>query len=313
MCLPTPLEGRGRHTTLVRLKRQPIYERTAESAATARLVAAVTNAALCPMNRFCPARYFTVATAPAFAVLVGRRIELYSGNGALEGASVSVPGTPGSGAPALTADNMFRTWRIDAKKMLHVGRNTIEVDLQSPITKLQPSVLAMKHPLPGSYDSAFGSSPKGKQTANYVRKANYQYGWDWAPRLVTLGIWRPVRLEAYDGVRLDDAHVAQTHLDDQVAVLEAQAEIWSDRPRTLDVEVAITDPDGACRGADKGTPETPAVPPASPLTRGRGQVLAQALAEQDQQQHQPKRGGPPTRQSTRIASQAGRRWAKPTP
>ena len=152
-----------------------------------------------------------------------------------------------NGAPALTADNMFRTWRIDAKKMLHVGRNTIEVDLQSPITKLQPSVLAMKHPLPGSYDSAFGDEPKGKQTANYVRKANYQYGWDWAPRLVTLGIWRPVRLEAYDGVRLDDAHVAQTHLDDQVAVLEAQAEIWSDRPRTLDVEVAITDPDGAPR------------------------------------------------------------------
>ena len=68
-----------------------------------------------------------------------------------------------------------------------------------------------------------------------------------------------------------------------------------------------------CRGADKGTPEAPALPPASPLTRGRGQALAQTPAEQDPQQHQPARGGPPTRQSTRIASQAGRRWATPIP
>ncbi len=150
-----------------------------------------------------------------------------------------------NGVPALTADNMFRSWRVAAKALLRPGANLIEVDLASPIRTLQPQVLAMQHPLPGSYDSAFGDEPKGKQTANYVRKANYQYGWDWAPRVVTLGIWRPVRLQAYDGVRLDDVHVAQVHLDDEAAALEAKAELWSDRTRQVRVDIEIADPDGA--------------------------------------------------------------------
>jgi beta-mannosidase len=149
-----------------------------------------------------------------------------------------------NGVQVLAADNMFRRWRVPAKALLRPGRNLVEVAFSSPIRALQPQVLAMKHPLPGSYDSRFGDEPAGRQTANYVRKANYQYGWDWAPRLVTIGIWRPVRLEAYDGVRLDDFHVAQIHLDDEAAVLAADVDIWSDRTRTLDVNVSITAPDG---------------------------------------------------------------------
>lgn len=150
-----------------------------------------------------------------------------------------------NGTQVLAADNMFRSWRVAAKALLKPGRNVVEVDIASPIKALQPMVLAMKHPLPGSYDSAFGDEPIGRQTANYIRKANYQYGWDWAPRIVTLGIWRPVQLQAYDGVRLDDFHVAQVHLDDEAAVLDAMVDVWSDRTRTLDVVVDITAPGGA--------------------------------------------------------------------
>ena len=32
----------------------------------------------------------------------------------------------------------------------------------------------------------------------WARKAPYHYGWDWGPRFVTSGIWRPVTLEAWD-------------------------------------------------------------------------------------------------------------------
>ena len=32
----------------------------------------------------------------------------------------------------------------------------------------------------------------------WARKAPYHYGWDWGPRFVTSGIWRPVALEAWD-------------------------------------------------------------------------------------------------------------------
>lgn len=149
-----------------------------------------------------------------------------------------------NGIEAAQADNMFRSWRIAARSLLRPGLNTIEVDFESPIKKLQPMVMALKTPLPGAYDSAFGDEPKGRQTANYVRKAAYHYGWDFTPRLVAAGIWRPVRLEAYDGVRLSDMHVDQVHVDEDVAVLDAVVEVESTAPRPVMVKVDITAPDG---------------------------------------------------------------------
>ena len=47
----------------------------------------------------------------------------------------------------------------------------------------------------------------------WARKAPYHYGWDWGPRFVTSGIWRPVALEAWDEARLDDVQVFQNKLD----------------------------------------------------------------------------------------------------
>jgi beta-mannosidase len=46
----------------------------------------------------------------------------------------------------------------------------------------------------------------------FVQKAQYMYGWDWGPRLVSAGIWRPVWLLEHES-RLLDVHVAQRHLE----------------------------------------------------------------------------------------------------
>lgn len=150
-----------------------------------------------------------------------------------------------NGVQVLAADNMFRRWRIAAKTLLRPGANLIEVDIASPIRKLLPVALAEKTPLPGAYDTVFGDEPKGRQTANYIRKSGYHYGWDWAPRLVVAGIWKPVRIEAYDGIRLSDLNVRQVHLDDGAAVLDVNTEIMATTPRTVDVNVTIVAPDGA--------------------------------------------------------------------
>lgn len=37
----------------------------------------------------------------------------------------------------------------------------------------------------------------------HTRKACYQYSWDWAPELITMGIWRDVELKVWDEVRID--------------------------------------------------------------------------------------------------------------
>ncbi|HET7664133.1 MAG TPA: glycoside hydrolase family 2 protein, partial [Rhodanobacteraceae bacterium] len=150
-----------------------------------------------------------------------------------------------NGHHVLAADNMFRSWRVPAKALLHTGANTLTVALHSPIARLQPWLRKQPYALPGEFDSAFGDEPKGKQTANYVRKAAYQYGWDWGPRFVTEGIWKPVRLETWDTLRLTDFHIAQPHVDAQSADLRAEFKVRADRAGRARLQVSWTAPDGS--------------------------------------------------------------------
>ncbi|MEY2151196.1 glycoside hydrolase family 2 protein [Rhodanobacter sp. 115] len=150
-----------------------------------------------------------------------------------------------NGHPILSADNMFRRWRVPVKKLLHAGANTLTVTLHSPIKRLQPWLLKQAYALPGEFDSAFGDEPVGKQTANYVRKAAYQYGWDWGPRIVTEGIWHDVRLQGWDSLRLADFHMAQPHVTADVAELQAQLDIDSDSAGPVQVTLHWRAPDGS--------------------------------------------------------------------
>lgn len=35
-----------------------------------------------------------------------------------------------------------------------------------------------------------------------MRKAQYQFGWDWGPRLVTAGIWKDIQLEFWNNAKI---------------------------------------------------------------------------------------------------------------
>lgn len=121
-------------------------------------------------------------------------------------------------APLLHADNMFRTWRINCKSMLHEGANTLRIRFRSPINEILPVMAKMSYQLPAVND-------QGEKTSPHTRKAPYQYGWDWGPRFVTSGIWRPVTLEAWDEARVSDLHIVQQQLNDQAASLTAEVEM----------------------------------------------------------------------------------------
>jgi beta-mannosidase len=53
------------------------------------------------------------------------------------------------------------------------------------------------------------NDPVGRCTV--IRKQQCQFGWDWGPRLVTAGIWRDIRIEAWSRNRLDSVRVTQRH------------------------------------------------------------------------------------------------------
>jgi beta-mannosidase len=119
--------------------------------------------------------------------------------------------------PVLSADNMFRTWRVDAKRLLKAGDNVLRVRFRSPIKEILPLMAKMKYQLPAPND-------QGEKTSPYTRKAPYQYGWDWGPRFVTSGIWRPVFLEAWNEGRVIDLQIVTKRIT-PTASLTATVEV----------------------------------------------------------------------------------------
>jgi beta-mannosidase len=115
---------------------------------------------------------------------------------------------------ALTADNMFLGWRIDAKPLLKPGANVLHIVFPSPITAAQK--IAAKDPW---------NSRTKTEAKTYIRKAAYEYGWDWGPRFVTSGIWRPARLEMWDKARIADLYVRQKDITAVVAHISVEAEV----------------------------------------------------------------------------------------
>ena len=74
----------------------------------------------------------------------------------------------------------------------------------------------------------------------WVRKAQYNFGWDWAPRLVSVGIWRDVTLRRYQGARLSSVFLKTLEITPQAAqvAVQVEAERWTDLP-TLTAHVRL--------------------------------------------------------------------------
>ena len=138
---------------------------------------------------------------------------------------------------ALHADNMFRHWRVPAKMLLKPGANTLRIAFRSPVTSMIPKVKLLPYILP-SISTVNTGNEENVATAPYTRKAPYNYGWDWGPRYITAGIWKPVRLEAWDMVRIEDFHIQQQKVTGDAAVLSAELEIDASQPATA--VIAIT-------------------------------------------------------------------------
>ena len=121
----------------------------------------------------------------------------------------------------LDANNMFRSWRVDISEKLRQKGNELHIVFTSPILK-NDSIARNYIRLPrGSDTNEFPVWP-------YTRKAAYHFGWDWAPRFVTCGIWKDVQIEYWTGSRFQDIQYSLKELDDRVAIIKATFEMHSD-------------------------------------------------------------------------------------
>ncbi len=110
--------------------------------------------------------------------------------------------------------NAFIAHRLDVTQALRPGANELIIRLDTGVAEAKRKPLA-------KYGLGDGAAE-----SKWLRKVAFTFGWDWAPRLVNCGIWRPIRLEIMDAVVLRDVWV-RTRLADkgQQAVVSVSVEL----------------------------------------------------------------------------------------
>jgi beta-mannosidase len=141
----------------------------------------------------------------------------------------------------LQANNMFRTWDVDIKAHARLGNNTLRILLHSPVNEGLKLLDALGYNPPAVVDWSEIGGLGDKKIGMFTRKAGYHYGWDWGPRFVTSGIWRPVRLRAWNATRISDLHIVQNGLSTDEADLTAVFEIVSDVAGPAVLDLGCTD------------------------------------------------------------------------
>ena len=101
------------------------------------------------------------------------------------------------------SQNMFHEAVFDVTNKLNWGQeNTLAVRFDPPLSKLDAD---------NPFKSTWGRNPERV----FMRKAQFGYGWDWGPRLPTIGIWRPVELKRHKVAALLGTQFATLRLDQE--------------------------------------------------------------------------------------------------
>lgn len=129
----------------------------------------------------------------------------------------------------LKANNMFLEWKTNVKGILKAGKNKLKVYFHSPVKIDMPKWEALPYQLKADNDQSENGGLLNRKIGIFARKAGYHYGWDWGPRLVTSGIWRPVYLEAWDNIKIENVHIIHKEVSSERANLTSAVEIISSR------------------------------------------------------------------------------------
>jgi len=125
--------------------------------------------------------------------------------------------------------NQHRGYRFDVTDLLRPAGNELVITFAAPAVAAEQAEQQLGA-LPVSYPHPY----------NAVRKMAASYGWDWGPDLAGAGIWKPIRIESWDTVRLAAVRPLASAIGD-TGVLDAEIDlVWdaaADGPAQVTVEV----------------------------------------------------------------------------
>jgi beta-mannosidase len=136
--------------------------------------------------------------------------------------------------------NMHRSYRWDVREVLREGENTLVVTFAAPV------------PEAAARAERDGALPRvNHHEYNQLRKMACSFGWDWGIDVAGAGIWKPIGLDSWSGVRVAAVRPLVDVLDrsdgghDGVLAVHVDVE-RADVADDVDVPLAVTvtDPDG---------------------------------------------------------------------
>lgn len=132
-----------------------------------------------------------------------------------------------NGKKILQSDNMFLQYKADVKHLLKKGNNTLKIIFESSVKHGTAEAKTLAYTLPGDEKV-------------FTRKAQYQYGWDWGPRLVTSGIYGHLRLNSWDDLKINSFYHRVKSITDTLGEVYVVWETECDTSRTYQVNVSVS-------------------------------------------------------------------------
>jgi beta-mannosidase len=118
-----------------------------------------------------------------------------------------------NGVHILSANNYHRYWEVDVKSTLRVLDNILEIRFQSPLKIGEEIADSNDQILPGD------------ELRAVTRKPQFHYGWDWGPKLLTMGIHKPIELVAYNFARVVSASTKITSEQGPTSTVQCRIEL----------------------------------------------------------------------------------------
>ncbi|MBY6269431.1 glycosyl hydrolase 2 galactose-binding domain-containing protein, partial [Parageobacillus thermoglucosidasius] len=105
-----------------------------------------------------------------------------------------------------STENMFISHTFDVTREIVNGRNVIAV-------KFNPVSYQLKDK-EKNYWAGFDKN------RIWARKAQYHFGWDWGPQILTVGIWKEVRLEKRKIAKIESVYARTLDIQDSRALVQ---------------------------------------------------------------------------------------------
>lgn len=113
--------------------------------------------------------------------------------------------------------NQHRSYRFDLTALLVEGENELVVEFEAPVSAAE------------RLSEEIGARPHvNTHPFNGIRKMAANYGWDWGPDVAGVGIWKPISIQSWTGVRVASVRPLAS-VDGTTGVLTSHVDLeWAD-------------------------------------------------------------------------------------